>query len=153
MDSKHGARSVERFFAYFREDVQVYEEVPDVLMKLKSEGYRIGILTDVPYGMNRSLVLQDLERIQAYVDVVVTSVDAGYRKPRSVGYIMLADQLGVSPSQMAYVGNEEKDIVGAKRVGMYAVLIDRIGRDVGWGQDARVEELRTLPQLLHDRNA
>ena len=57
------------------------------------------MLTDVPYGMDREFVLEDCRPIIDHIDVLLTSVDVGYRKPHVEGYMKLSALLGVSPSE------------------------------------------------------
>jgi FMN phosphatase YigB (HAD superfamily) len=45
---------------------------------------------------------------------------------------------------MAYIGDEQKDIAGAKNAGMKAVLIDRNGSLPPFGEDIRIISLYEL---------
>jgi putative hydrolase of the HAD superfamily len=87
------------FFSYFRRQVDAYADVLPTLQELRRQGVRIGVLTDVPYGMDREFVLEDCRPIIDHVDVLLTSVDVGYRKPHVEGYMKLSALLGVSPSE------------------------------------------------------
>src|SRR5262249_9637762 len=49
------------FFAVFRQRLRCFPEVGNVLRAARSRGQRVGVVTDVPYGMPRELVLEDLE--------------------------------------------------------------------------------------------
>ena len=77
------------FFSYFQRQVHAYADVLPTLQELRRQGVRIGVLTDVPYGMDREFVLEDCRPIIDHVDVLLTSVDVGYRKPHVEGYILL----------------------------------------------------------------
>ncbi|QWU16048.1 putative hydrolase of the HAD superfamily [Paenibacillus sophorae] len=110
LDNQYVTRAISVFFDFFQQESKVYEETKEILKALKVRNIRIGILTDVPYGMNKTLVLRDIEPIKDYVDVVITSVDVGYRKPRPEGFIKLAKELKTETTKMIYVGNELKDI-------------------------------------------
>jgi len=98
--------------------------------------------------MKRKYVDQDLAAagLQSLIDVLITSVDVGFRKPESAGYLKLAASLGVRPADIVYVGNEEKDIRGAIASGMPAILVSRDGDVHGWGQVATVSSLAVLPK-------
>lgn len=65
----------------------------------------------------------------------ITPVDVGVRKPDPRGYAELALRLGCSAEAMLFVGDEEKDILGALRAGMSAALLWRSTSPVpSWGQ-------------------
>ncbi|WP_025693240.1 HAD family hydrolase [Paenibacillus zanthoxyli] len=140
-------QTIHTFFSFFQAGSDMFDDTIPILKYLKERNIKIGILTDVPYGMSRELVMNDLAGFEQYVDVLITSVEVGYRKPRSEGFIQLAHQLGCHPEQMSYVGNERKDIVGAKLIGMKGVLINRERLDIDWGQDVTVTELHEIEKL------
>ena len=109
---------------------------------------KIGALTDVAYGMENRNFLWDIEAVRGYFDAVLTSVDVGYRKPNKAGFLELLRSLEVSPAEMVYVGDEEKDIAGANAAGIVSVLIDRDGKNPDFGQDFTVKSLTHISGLL-----
>jgi len=134
------------FFGFFQQAFAVYPDTLPALQALQSRWVRVGVLTDAPYGMPRRFVERDLAPIAACLDVALTSVEVGHRKPHPSGYLALAERLGVAPFDMAYVGNEEKDIVGANGAGMFSVLIDRTGGGAAFGQKRTITSLRKLAE-------
>jgi len=138
----------ESFFGYFQQQVKVYEDTVSTLKHLKGLGVKIGILTDVPYGMDKHYVLKDIKEFKEYVDVVLSSVDVGFRKPNNQGFINLSYNLGVNPKDMIYVGDEEKDIIGANNSGMYSVLINRTSEDIFYGQKKTIRSLGELLEIV-----
>ena len=135
------------FFGLFQQAYAVYPDTLPTLQALQVQGVRVGVLTDVPYGMPRRFVERDLAPIAEYLDTVLTSVEIGHRKPHSCGYLALAERLGVDPSDMIYVGNEEKDILGANCSGMLSILIDRAGTGATFGQRRTIASLGELAEL------
>lgn len=89
------------------------------------------------YGMDNAFSLEDIAVLSDFIDIAITSVDVGYRKPNSAGYLKLLDSLGVYSDEMIFVGDEEKDIIGAKKAGIVSVLINRS------------KEKRTLDRMIH----
>jgi putative hydrolase of the HAD superfamily len=138
--------AIAAYFDFFQQRLAPYPETTAVLAALRRARIRTGILTDVPYGMPRNFVQRDLDGapISPLVDSVLTSVEVGWRKPESAGFHALADRLEVSPRDLWYVGNEEKDITGALAVGATAILIDRADRHPNWGQHRTIRDLRAL---------
>ena len=132
------------FFGFFQQAYAVYPDTIPALQALQNQGVKVGVLTDAPYGMPRRFVERDLAPIAQYLDAALTSVEVGHRKPHPSGYLALAERLGVAPFDMAYVGNEEKDIVGANGARMFSVLIDRAGGGADFGQRRTVTSLKEL---------
>jgi len=69
----------------------------------------------------------------------------GYRKPNAQGFKELSKKLGVSESEMMFIGDESKDIIGANNTGMLSVLINRENEEVNYGQK---NTIKTLAELL-----
>ena len=134
-------------FCYFKRNVKLYEDTTSTLKSLKERGIRIGILTDVPYGMDKNLVLDDIEKFREYVDIILTSVEVGYRKPNKHGFIQLSKELVVDLNELIYVGDEEKDIIGANSLGIYSVLINRTNNDLKYGQKKTIRNLSELVDI------
>lgn len=143
-------RAKNTFFSFYRQTVLTYEETLPTLRSLRSLSLKIGILTDVPYGMDRKFVKLDLQPINDYIDVLVTSLDAGYRKPDTRPYKKLTKQLGCKPQEMIFVGNEEKDVKGANEVGMFSVFIDREQSENDFGERLKISSLEQLIPFLED---
>ncbi|MDE7170783.1 MAG: HAD family hydrolase [Oscillospiraceae bacterium] len=136
------------FYSFFRADAVPYPETIDTMEKLKRHGIKIGILTDVAYGMDNIFSLADISALSDFIDIAITSVDVGYRKPNPAGYWKLLDALEVSPSEMIFIGDEEKDIIGAKKLGIASALINRGSETKDFGQDYALESLNGIFSLL-----
>lgn len=138
----------EAFYGFFQADAVCYDDVETTLRYLRSGGVKIGALTDVAYGMDNSFSLKDITKIHHYFDLVLTSVDVGYRKPNTAGFSMLLKAFDTLPSQMIYVGDEKKDIDGANALGIVSVLIDRNNASPNWGQKYTVHSLLDIRNLV-----
>jgi putative hydrolase of the HAD superfamily len=138
------------FFHFYRRSVTAYPDTIDTLRNLIALGFAVGVLTDVPYGMERSRVEADLAAagIDGLVSLVLTSVEVGHRKPARAGFVRLAADLNTPIGALIYVGNEEKDIEGANAAGSRSVLIDREGRQPDWGAWARIDRLDQILELV-----
>ena len=105
--------------------LQLYEDVT-VLEALQA--YHIGIITngahdkhtDSQFSKVRHLGLN--ERIQS----LTISDEVGVRKPHIKIFEVACERAGILPTDAMFVGDSiENDIVGANRVGITSVLIDR----------------------------
>lgn len=143
-------RAVDAFFDFFRESLEAYPDAVETLAELKARGFTIGALTNVPYGMPRRTVLEDLERtgLAPHIDALVTSVDVGLRKPHPAPYEWLAAGLGVATREIVYVGNADSDVRGALAVGAIPVFVDRHLSGADHGQAATVTSLSELLDLV-----
>ena len=117
------------FYSFFRVDTKVYPEAEEALIKIKDAGILTATLSDVPYGMDNEYALGDIGPLIRYIDLPFTSNDTGYRKPCREGLLMIADRFGIDPYEMAFVGDEYKDMVCAYNAGAKAILINRIDEE------------------------
>ena len=84
-------------------------------------------------------------------DTRLYSVDVGRRKPDPRIFLQALSQLGVEPSQAAFVGDKRyPDVWGAGRLGMRTVLV--LSGSPGWWPlgrpDAVIQSLEQLPPIL-----
>jgi putative hydrolase of the HAD superfamily len=99
--------------------VRLFPQVPETLQALKSDGLKLGLLSDFPpYKKLEYLGLSD------YWDVVLCSEETGRLKPDPIPFMALSEALQVPPERILYVGNSvEYDIRGAKKAGFKAALV------------------------------
>jgi putative hydrolase of the HAD superfamily len=148
--AQHSSAAIEAFFSFFQQRLSAYPETVSVLQTLRTHGIPTGILTDMAYGMPRAFVERDIAGagITGLFDVMLTSVEVGVRKPEPNGYHILAKCLGVAPGEMLYVGNEGKDVIGARNAGVLSAFLDRDGSGVDHGQDFTVASLTELTHIV-----
>jgi len=136
------------FYGYFQRGAKYYEDTELVLQTLKNRGIKTGVLTDVAYGMDNEYALSDLTSIEKYIDICLTSNDVGYRKPNIAGYLLLQKSFNVQNNQIAFVGNEEKDIIGANNAGFISILIQRDNEETNWGQKYTIQKLSEILNIF-----
>ncbi len=93
-----------------------------------------------------------LARISGRFEMVLSSEQAQAYKPHPKPFLQVAEQLGVEPSQCAYVGDSQfDDVLGAGRVGMSTIWVSRGGAAPDPNlpvPDYQVRELTEIPGLL-----
>jgi len=101
----------------------LYPHVPDVLARLQSEGYRIGLVSNTGRTWGRYLRrVQDRLGIGSYFDVRVFSDEVGVRKPDPRIFTRALEALRLRPDEVVHVGDDvEADVAGAKALGMRAI--------------------------------
>ena len=136
------------FYTFFRQDAAVYPEAEETLRQLNRHGITLATLSDVPYGMDNAYVLDDIAPLLPYIRWPLTSNDVGCRKPRIDGVLLLAELMGVKPGEMLFVGDEEKDMLCARKAGACPVLINRERISRQFGQAKEISSLRELEGLF-----
>jgi len=95
--------------------------IDDVLVRLKDEGRRLGIVT----AKRRATVDLAFARVPLghLFDVVVGGDETERHKPDPEPLLLAATRLGVEATECAYVGDSPFDIGAAKAAGMYSVAV------------------------------
>ena len=94
-----------------------YPHVYSTLNKLLKLGILMGILSDAP--VKEAWLRLAYLNFHHIVDAVVTFEDTGERKPHSAPFLAVLKKLEVKSEEALMVGDwAERDIVGAKNVGM-----------------------------------
>jgi len=135
--------------------------VPDarsILQALRRRGYRLGLVSNTPWGTPDYLWRGQLERfhLDEFFEVACFSSDVGFRKPDARIFRTALDGLGVLPRRAVFVGDEPKaDIAGARAAGLRSVWVDRadLASVAGPGTcpDLRVTTLSALLDHLPGR--
>jgi HAD superfamily hydrolase (TIGR01662 family) len=95
---------------------------------------KLGLLSNTVQSTSRQVALA-LEKlgIAHFFDYILTSVDAGIRKPDPQIFHSILKHLAVRPEDTLMVGNDIKwDIAGAKEIGMHTVFFSLKPQD--WKQ-------------------
>jgi putative hydrolase of the HAD superfamily len=136
---------IERAFS----ECRFMENATEVIARCKQAGYRTGIITNGPSGMQRAK-LKSLG-LEALVDVVIVSGEEGMHKPAAELFHRAAERLRVAPSRCLYVGdNPVNDVGGATGAGMQAIWLQT---DMAWPDEMprprhSIRSLGTLVRLL-----
>jgi len=139
--------SKESFYGFFQAEAACFDDTIETLNALRTMGIRMGFTTDVAYAMDNNYALKDIAEIQHYFDVGFTSTDIGFRKPHAASFNTLIKAFGLLAKQIMYVGDEEKDIIGANNAGMVSVLVSRGDEEKDWGQRYTVRNLSEIIDL------
>lgn len=117
----------ELYWKSFFDHMQPEKGLLPFLDQLKKAGIRIGVGTNMTAYV-QYLKLQSLG-VLPYVDILVTSEDAGAEKPNPAFFACCLKRAGLRPEECAFIGDSQKhDIEGAVRSGMHAVWYSR-GKD------------------------
>lgn len=103
--------------------LKAYDEVPDVLATLRRRGITVAVCSNWDWDLDRAIASVGLE---GRADVVVTSAQAGARKPHPRIFRHTLDRCGVGPAEALFVGDSfYPDVEGPLAYGMRAVHVWR----------------------------
>lgn len=136
------------FYDFFQREAFLYDDVKPLLKYCKSQKILCSTYTDVAYGMDDEISLKDIAEISDYIELKLTSVNVGYRKPNKKGFQIMLEKFKCLPEQMIYVGDEEKDMQGAKAVKMKTILINRNKEKKEFKQDYEISNLLEIIDIM-----
>ncbi len=104
----------------------VFADVHPVLAALARAGIRRAVISNWVWALPE--LLHDM-RLAHHFEVIVGSARVGYQKPQRQIFEHALRVTGVDASRAVHVGdNPHADVLGARSVGLHAVLLDRAGR-------------------------
>jgi HAD superfamily hydrolase (TIGR01549 family) len=107
----------------YKWEFKVYDDTLSTLKTLKKRGLTLGLISNVAQDMETTYTKLGL---QPYLNFKVTSAEVGYDKPRPEIFLVALKKAAVKPGEALYVGDQYQiDVVGARGVGIKALLIDR----------------------------
>src|SRR3990170_9003619 len=108
------------------EQWQPYPEVPEALRRAHERGLVQGVVSD--WGTDLVPLLH-AHQVTLYLDFVVASAAVGAAKPHPDIFRYALARAELAPDDVIYVGDSYvSDVLGARTVGIAAVLLDREGK-------------------------
>ena len=122
----------------------LYDDVRPAFIDLCKAGYRIGLISNTHRCLE---TFQNHFNLSTFITAAVSSSEQGYLKPHPSIFREALRSVEVSAEQGVMVGDSvTHDILGARQVGMAAVLLVRSG-DVNNSRADGVPEIRSLVEL------
>ncbi len=127
----------------------LYPHVTSTLTTLVKRGIKLAVITDAP--PKQAWLRLCYLNLHHLFDTVITSAETGTVKPAPQPFVMALDTLQVAPEEALMVGDwPERDMVGAKRVGIRTVFArygDRRGVTSS-GADHDIDDIAELLQII-----
>jgi pyrophosphatase PpaX len=102
-----------------RNIVQDNEEINTLIRQLKTNGYKLGIVTG---KARRSLDISlDCLGLKNFFDVIVTGDDVEYPKPHPEGINKVLKNLNVSHKEAVFLGDSDADIMAGKQANVHTI--------------------------------
>lgn len=112
-------------YRYHKPDLTLNDGVEDLLIRLRAEGIKIGIITDGrPEGQRRKIASLGLESMVD--DIIVTDELGGtqFRKPCDISFRIMQRKWAIPFEQLIYIGdNMNKDFRAPRQLGMHWILM------------------------------
>lgn len=125
----------------YHEFYRLFEDVMPALRTLRKAGLKTALISNADDDVTIVAMHFDFATL---MDIIVTSAFVGYEKPDPRTYYAALEPLQVEPARAVHVGDQPKsDVIGARGVGMGAVLIDRYERHNG----TDIPTVNTLTEL------
>lgn len=106
-------------------NIHLYHGVLEILIKLKSLNYKIGMITDGrPWSQKAKIDSLGIER---HFDKIIITDELGgiqYRKPNLKSFIMMRDYFNINYNEICYIGdNLHKDFTAPQKLNMKSFWI------------------------------
>ena len=132
----------------FKMNLVLFDDVAPALTELKNRGKILGLISNVEQDMTDTF---NKLALTSWLDIIVTSQDAGSNKPHPEIFQEALRQAGVQPSEALYVGDQyQVDVLGANGAGMKGILLDRTGHHEEITDCPKIQTLTELAAYLKD---
>ena len=102
-------------------DVSFFDGVSETLHELKRRGLKLGIVTNTFNPPSEKMVWFKTVGIDTVWDSYADSCELGIVKPEPGIYMAALNPLKINPENAVFVGHAQKEIDGAKKIGMTTV--------------------------------
>lgn len=147
--------ALDAMYAITQQNWFLEEDALPTLERLKSLGYRLGIISNTSDDSNVQRIV-DRWGLRPFFETITTSAALGLRKPDPRIFTVALDHFHVQPGAAAMVGDTlEADVLGANQLGIYSIWITRRAPVPDEGElaiqpQAVVTNLSQIPDLLAD---
>ena len=128
---------------------------------LQADGLRLGVISNI---ISRSIVPHFMAEygLEKYMECVFTSAGTGIRKPDAGIFRLAEKEMGLSPCELAYVGDTlSRDVRGVRNAGWrLAIQIyspnaakrDKGLAELGYKADYNITDLMEIPGIIRKVN-
>ncbi|WHY89033.1 HAD family hydrolase [Neobacillus novalis] len=121
--NKNSDKAIELYYEKYSEKhlevVPDNEEINDLLLNLKSAGYKLGIVTGkARRSLDISLRCLNMNDL---FDVIVTGDDVDIPKPHPEGINKALTQLNIESSEAIFLGDSDADILAGKQANIHTI--------------------------------
>lgn len=148
-------RALDAMYAVSEAHWFLEEETPELLDTLRSQGYRMGIISNAGDADNANHLI-DRYSLRGYFEQVIISAEMGIRKPCTQIFQAALDRYGVEAGRAVMIGDTlDADILGANQMGICSLWVTRrvsnpaaLSARLAIDPVLQVSNLRDIPQAL-----
>jgi putative hydrolase of the HAD superfamily len=130
----------------FKMKLVLFDDVMPALTDLKRRGLVLGLISNIDRDMTATFNELGLSPL---LQVMVTSQEVGFNKPQPEIFQEALKRAGVRAPEVIYVGDQYQiDVVGANRVGMKGIFLDRGGYFAEIADCPRIQSLTQIKEFL-----
>jgi HAD superfamily hydrolase (TIGR01549 family) len=104
-------------------NLRAFAGVADMLDLLRRRRYKLGVYTAAT--RRAAAVMLDVTGLREFFSVLVGGDEVSQPKPAAEGLLLACDRLGVSPAEIAYIGDTDLDLICARNA-------DALGIQASW---------------------
>ena len=107
---------------------RIYDDTFGCLDYLRQQGFKIGIVSNTPWGSDGALWREELKKLGLFdkVDEAIFCTDVGWRKPARQIFDFTLTKFSAAVNECLFIGDDPRwDIEGPRAIGMDAILLDR----------------------------
>ncbi len=121
VDDPAALQDVEAKELEYSRRISLFPTERETLLELATRGFSMGMITNTFQSAGEKTRWFEELGLGCAVRTVVSSIDVGIAKPDSGIYLEFAKRVGFKPAEIAFVGHEEYELVGARKAGMITI--------------------------------
>jgi len=126
--------------------LKLYDDVLPTLKLLKDRNLILGLISNV--DKDTFTICSELG-LEPYLDFCVTSFEVGSDKPHPGIFLAALEKAQTEPAEAMHVGDQyDIDVIGARGVGMKAILVDRMDSFASISDCPRIHSLAEIVDYL-----
>lgn len=122
----------------------------EFLKKMKARGIKLAMVSNNLHGPSLVKVLRNL-KVYSLFDAVISSDRFGLRKPHPSIFFHALKMVDSTPLETVHIGDEEADILGAKRVGIKAILFKGAGGNSITPPDLEANDYKEISNFIESQ--
>jgi FMN phosphatase YigB (HAD superfamily) len=151
---RHGVTDAEERRVLIRRILrQVHRVVPlpdvaEVFRTLKERGFLLGVISNTMYPLRWKRWWLRRAGVARFIDVISSSTEVHAAKPEAAIYLDALARAAMGPSDAAFVGHDDDELIGARAVGMVTVAVRPDGGTAVTYEVPRLVDVLALPPFL-----